>query len=76
MILDNCGRIRSCGWNEHGNLSLGNETDVLDPTIVVGARIVAPPPSNGEGKIIMAAGGAHCIAMQVPKENHNSSSTI
>jgi alpha-tubulin suppressor-like RCC1 family protein/cation transport regulator ChaC len=69
MILDNSGKIRSCGWNEHGNLSLGNESDVRDPTIVVGARIVAPPPSNGEGKILMAAGGAYFIAMQVPTVN-------
>jgi len=64
MILDCSGKISSCGWNEHGNLALGNDRDVLEPTSIVGARIVTPPLSNEEGKIIMAAGGAHFIILR------------
>jgi alpha-tubulin suppressor-like RCC1 family protein/cation transport regulator ChaC len=64
MILDQSGVIRGCGWNEHGNLSIGNNRDILEATTIVGARVVAPIPTKGEGSILMAAGGAHFLAVQ------------
>ena len=43
-VLDTSGNIWGCGWNEHGNLSIGsNEDAVLELTKTVGATIVAPP---------------------------------
>ncbi len=72
MVLDDVGTILGCGWNEHGNLALGNDTDSLVLQPVTGARIVAPPSEGGddedlsqEGKILMAKGGAHLLAMKI-----------
>ena len=64
MILDKSGVISGCGWNEHGNLGIGNNRDILEATTMVGARVVAPPPTYGERRILMAAGGAHFLAVQ------------
>lgn len=73
MVLDNAGTILGCGWNEHGNLGLGNDSDSLVLQPVTGARIVAPPfEGRGDdddlGKediILMAKGGAHLLAMKI-----------
>jgi len=62
------GEIYGCGWNEHGNLSTGNTEDVQEFTEIEGAhKICAPPPHDVKSKnknILMAAGGAHFLAMQ------------
>jgi alpha-tubulin suppressor-like RCC1 family protein len=67
IILHKSGKISSCGWNEHGNLSLGHDRDALVATPIVGARVVAPSPlsNGGVGKAILAAGGAHFITMKI-----------
>ena len=66
MLIDSAGGIMGCGWNEHGNLSLGNDVDSLEPRPVTGANVVAPPPieEGGEEKLLMAAGGAHLLIMK------------
>lgn len=68
MLIDGADAIHGCGWNEHGNLALGNDVDSLHPQQVVGARVVAPPLAKefkDEGKkLIMAAGGAHFLVMK------------
>lgn len=46
MILDELGNVLGCGWNEHGNLALGNDTDSLSLQSVTGARVVAPPSTQ------------------------------
>lgn len=67
MGLNKDGYIYGCGWNEHGNLSTGNADDMQEFTEIEGAhRICTPPPHHDkstESKIIMAAGGAHFLAM-------------
>lgn len=75
MVLDDSGTILGCGWNEHGNLALGNDADSLVLQPITGARIVAPPlgreggrkeeDTSGQERIIMAKGGAHFLAMKV-----------
>lgn len=66
MLIDGAGRIMGCGWNEHGNLSLGNDVDSLDLKPITGASVVAPPflEEGGEEKLLMAAGGAHMLIMK------------
>ena len=60
MLLDTNDGIWACGWNEHGNLALGDSSDVSSLSKTVGARIVGP---NGSGtRTILAAGGAHVLA--------------
>eukprot|EP00550_Attheya_septentrionalis_P010869 CAMPEP_0198302320 /NCGR_PEP_ID=MMETSP1449-20131203/54751_1 /TAXON_ID=420275 /ORGANISM="Attheya septentrionalis, Strain CCMP2084" /LENGTH=697 /DNA_ID=CAMNT_0044004635 /DNA_START=104 /DNA_END=2197 /DNA_ORIENTATION=+ len=65
MALTVDGTIWGSGWNDHGNLSNGRKGDVLEWTRSVGARVLAPPPSDGKGRIILSAGGAHFITMMV-----------
>lgn len=65
MVVDASGNISGCGWNEHGNLSLGNTEDVLELTEIVGARVTEAPPQDGNGEKVIAAGGAHFLAMVV-----------
>jgi len=60
--------IYGCGWNEHGNLSTGNTDDMQEFTKIEGIhRICSPPPNDTSSRkknVIMAAGGAHFLAMQ------------
>ena len=71
-ILDMDGNIHSTGWNEHGNLAIGQTHDRSDSSdefimswvATSGARVVAPPPSKAEKKLF-AAGGAHLITMTI-----------
>lgn len=65
IVLDAEGNIFQTGWNEHGNLGIGTNKDVCEFTQVVGAAPLAPPPSTGRGKILIAAGGAHCLAIKL-----------
>jgi hypothetical protein len=66
MLIDGTGSIMGCGWNEHGNLSLGNDVDSLDLKPITGASVVATPPfeGGGEEKLLMAIGGAHLLIMK------------
>jgi alpha-tubulin suppressor-like RCC1 family protein/cation transport regulator ChaC len=63
MVLDTSGEIWGCGWNEHGNLSIGSTKDTLSLTKTVGARVVGPPGSGQQ--LAVAAGGAHFLAAMV-----------
>jgi alpha-tubulin suppressor-like RCC1 family protein len=66
MLIDGAGVINGCGWNEHGNLAIGNDADALHPEQVVGARVIAPPLiRDGGKKLIMAAGGACFLVMRI-----------
>jgi alpha-tubulin suppressor-like RCC1 family protein len=67
-ILDELGNIYSTGWNEHGNLGIGindnpGESDDSQWRKVSGANVVAPSTINKKMKKVIAAGGAHLIAM-------------
>jgi alpha-tubulin suppressor-like RCC1 family protein/cation transport regulator ChaC len=64
IVVNTDDKIWGCGWNEHGNLSTGNGSDAHELAPVVGARIVAPPPSDGNGRALIASGGAHLLAMK------------
>jgi alpha-tubulin suppressor-like RCC1 family protein len=66
MLADGTG-IMGCGWNEHGNLALGNDTDSFDLKPVMGARVISFPPFEEERaeKLLMAAGGAHFLVMKI-----------
>ena len=65
-ILDAVGNIHSTGWNEHGNLGIGERCD-SSWKITSGAIIVTPPPRKLKTKLF-AAGGAHLIATAVSRE--------
>ena len=66
MILDTDGNIYQTGWNEHGNLGIGTNKDVCEFAKVIGAKAAAaPPPSDGRGKTLIAAGGAHCLVIKL-----------
>jgi alpha-tubulin suppressor-like RCC1 family protein/cation transport regulator ChaC len=63
--------ICSVGWNEHGNLGVGTlecteKDDVFEARTVPGiSRIVSPATySANQSKILLAAGGAHMLAMR------------
>jgi alpha-tubulin suppressor-like RCC1 family protein len=69
-ILDELGNILSTGWNEHGNLGIGDddnacESDNSQWRRVSGANVVAPPTTDEKVKKVFAAGGAHLIVMKV-----------
>ena len=77
-VVDLEGKILSTGWNEHGNLGIGHYDQQSDDKTsessstwmaTTGTRVVAPPSTNRKGeektKILLAAGGAHLIAMAV-----------
>jgi hypothetical protein len=52
------------GWNEHGNLGIGNSVNSATLSQVQGPNISTPRTNIGvesEGGIVMAAGGAHFI---------------
>ena len=63
MVLDTSSEIWGCGWNEHGNLSIGSDKDALTLTKTGGARVVGPPGSGQQ--LAVAAGGAHFLAAMV-----------
>ena len=70
-VIDAFGNIYSTGWNEHGNLAIGQIShDGCDEhhytsnwAVTTGADVVAPPPTNNlrRRRTIFAAGGAHLI---------------
>jgi alpha-tubulin suppressor-like RCC1 family protein len=68
IALDTGGQLWGCGWNEHGNLATGCQEDKLDLTKTVGARVVGPPGLY-EGKVSIAAGGAHFLTAKVVQDN-------
>jgi alpha-tubulin suppressor-like RCC1 family protein len=67
-IRDINGNIYSTGWNEHGNLAIGNVVDVRNREysttwmVSFGASVAASPSNASTKKILIAAGGAHLIA--------------
>jgi cation transport protein ChaC len=72
MALDENNQIWGCGWNEHGNLALVDEqkNNMVDNAmkftkISSTTKIVAPHGQKNTGEILMAAGGAHFIAMMI-----------
>lgn len=71
-VIDAYGNIYSTGWNEHGNLAIGQISDdggsedhyVMNWTVTTGADVIAPPPpKSGRRRKIFAAGGAHLITL-------------
>ena len=66
IVLDAGGNVYGTGWNEHGNLSIGEVDDnVCEFTKIQGARIIRPPSAVGLGEMFIAAGGAHMLAMLI-----------
>ena len=71
LTTDN-NTLWSCGWNEHGNLGVAatdDEENVATISRVLGTeRIVSPATyttnTNGDTKLLMAAGGAHFLVMK------------
>mmetsp|Transcript_20873 Transcript_20873/g.30678 ORF Transcript_20873/g.30678 Transcript_20873/m.30678 type:complete len:555 (+) Transcript_20873:223-1887(+) len=63
MAIDEDGNIWGCGWNEHGNLSIGRAEDTSVLTKIVGARITKQPLGGNSNDILFAVGGAHFISL-------------
>ena len=67
-IRDTNGNIYSTGWNEHGNLAIGNVGEVCKREystkwmVSSGASVLASPFNASTKDSIIAAGGAHLIA--------------
>jgi alpha-tubulin suppressor-like RCC1 family protein len=72
-VADTAGNLWSCGWNEHGNLANGGDKDsYLVPYALsraIGAPITTTPGYPRECHVAIAAGGAHLLAMKVPKSS-------
>jgi alpha-tubulin suppressor-like RCC1 family protein len=71
-VIDAYGSMYSTGWNEHGNLAIGQISDdgnsedhyFMNWTVTTGADVIAPPPPKlGRRRKIFAAGGAHLITL-------------
>ncbi|TFJ85094.1 hypothetical protein NSK_003518 [Nannochloropsis salina CCMP1776] len=58
MLVGKDGSLWVCGWNEHGNLGVGDGKDRKSWTLVPGLSA----GSEG-GKMLVACGGAHTLAM-------------
>jgi alpha-tubulin suppressor-like RCC1 family protein len=69
IVVDAAGDIWSCGWNEHGNLASGGNEDLYALSKVIGAPITTTPGYPRECHVTIAAGGAHVLAMKVPKSS-------
>ena len=65
VVVDVSGTILSCGWNEHGNLATLSAQDSWVLSGAVGAPITIPPGYPDESRLVVAAGGAHLLAMRV-----------
>jgi alpha-tubulin suppressor-like RCC1 family protein len=73
-LVDDSGRVWSCGWNEHGNLAAGGASDrccALVPAAGV-ARVARPPGYPDDAVARVAAGGSHAIAMRVAPANEET----
>jgi alpha-tubulin suppressor-like RCC1 family protein len=71
VVVDSDDTIWSCGWNEHGNLATGIPSeDCAGLTRTAGAPVTTTPGYENT-RLIVAAGGAHMLAMRV----HNASVT-
>lgn len=64
VLVEVDGTIFGCGWNEHGNLGTGNDSDTLTLLPATGAPIVAPPSTGGSPKVMVAVGGGHMLAIK------------
>lgn len=59
-----------CGWNEHGNLGVGNGTDeaaaaedTKDITELANIKTIVSPPTYSQDRwLLLAGGGAHLLA--------------
>jgi alpha-tubulin suppressor-like RCC1 family protein len=69
IVVDAAGDLWSCGWNEHGNLASGGDKDSYALSKAIGAPITTTPGYPGECHVTIAAGGAHLLAMKVPKSS-------
>ncbi len=69
IVVDAAGDNWSCGWNEHGNLASGGNKDLYALSKVIGAPITTTPGYPRECHVTIAAGGAHVLAMKVPKSS-------
>lgn len=71
-ILSNDGSIFTCGWNEHGNLSLGDTRDARSFTKITGSHIsvcTVDQDANNELKqgtvrTLIACGGSHLLVIK------------
>lgn len=63
MLVGEDGSVWACGWNEHGNLGVGDREDRREWTRVPGAPSLE---GKGVGRMMVACGGAHVL---VVKEN-------
>lgn len=64
IVLDDSHKLHAVGWNEHGNLGIGNSVNSATLSQVQGPNISTPRTNidvESEGGIVMAAGGAHFI---------------
>eukprot|EP00559_Dactyliosolen_fragilissimus_P006808 CAMPEP_0184870952 /NCGR_PEP_ID=MMETSP0580-20130426/39340_1 /TAXON_ID=1118495 /ORGANISM="Dactyliosolen fragilissimus" /LENGTH=735 /DNA_ID=CAMNT_0027373351 /DNA_START=173 /DNA_END=2377 /DNA_ORIENTATION=- len=63
MLVDESGKIWGCGWNDHGNISTGDNSDVYEMTEIVGTTMRNPKLDQSyNSEIIVAAGGAHFLS--------------
>ena len=58
--------VLGCGWNEHGNLGVGDEQDRSQLSAVTGAPIVAP---SGYDRLLLGAGGGHFFVCGVSHDD-------
>ena len=67
VVVDRADTIWTSGWNEHGNLASNSTQDSFVFSKATGAPITMPPGYPDESRLVVAAGGAHLLAMRVSK---------
>lgn len=60
-IEQESNQILGCGWNEHGNIATRSQDDQYKLSKTKGTNVYGPPGLH-DGKIAIAAGGAHFFA--------------
>jgi len=63
MAIDDMSEILGCGWNEHGNIASGSQEDQPRLIKTQGSTVYGPPGLH-DGKVVLAVGGGHHIAMK------------
>jgi len=63
MAIDDMSEILGCGWNEHGNIASGSQEDQPRLIKTQGSKVYGPPGLH-DGKVVLAVGGGHHIAMK------------
>jgi len=64
LLVDADEKVYCCGWNEHGNLAFESSDCCFTWRPATGVKVVGPPTTRLNRKLLAASGGAHTIIMK------------